>query len=84
MARTTLKTLCPLSELLRTLIKGCLPRICLRRNFFIEPLPSNWNACYNKYTPMKSLLDHTDLPYQLLTSLLIRGIVIQFPKRYVL
>jgi hypothetical protein len=26
---------------------SCLPRICLRGNLFIEPLPSNGNPCYN-------------------------------------
>jgi hypothetical protein len=28
----------------------CLPRICLCRNLFIEPLPSNGNPCYNIFS----------------------------------
>jgi hypothetical protein len=41
-----------LSELLRNLAMDCLPRICLRRNLFIKPLPSNGNPlvlCYSDF-----------------------------------
>jgi hypothetical protein len=46
MTRTTLKTLL-LSELLRNLAKDYLPRICLRGNWFTNPLPSNGCTCNN-------------------------------------
>jgi hypothetical protein len=47
MARTTMKTIILLSELLRNIATDCLPRICLRGKLFASPLPSSGCTCNN-------------------------------------